>query len=144
MNGDEIDRNSRWPALTLDAWQETYDTLHMWMQVAGKVKAKLSPFLNEWWHVAYHLRARGLTTGTIPYGTGVFEVNFDFVDHDLQIVTSSGPGKVPPLQQPVADFYREFMAALGSLGIEVSINTMPDEFEPRIPFEEDHQHTSYN
>lgn len=31
-----------WPALPLDAWRDTYATLHMWTQIAGKVSLALT------------------------------------------------------------------------------------------------------
>src|SRR5690348_12610515 len=110
--------SATWPALPLDAWQATYDTLHMWTQMAGKVKLELCPFVNEWWEVALHVSARGLTTRTIPWRAGVFEIEFDFVEHNLYIRTSWGAVKaLPLLPRSVADFYGEFMAALRALGI---------------------------
>ncbi len=133
-----------WPALPYEEWKETYETLHMWTQIVGKVKLELSPFLNEWWHVAFAVTARGLTTSTIPWGTEVFEVNFDFIDHALSILVSNGTSKVLPLfPRSVADFYQEFMASLRALGIEVSINPRPAEVANDIPFDQDHVHHSY-
>ena len=77
-----------WPALPYQEWRDTCDTLHLWMQIVGKVKLALSPFQNEYWHVAFGLTARGLTTGVIPYRGRSFEVRFDFVDHNLFLHTS--------------------------------------------------------
>src|SRR5918912_3463876 len=82
-----------WPALPYAEWQETCATLHMWTQIVGKVKLALTPFLNEWWQVAFYLTARGLTTGFIPYRERAFEVRFDFIDHNLIIETSDGATK---------------------------------------------------
>jgi hypothetical protein len=134
-----------WPALPLDSWRETYDTLHMWTQVVGKVKLELCPFLNEWWEVPLQLTARGLTTSTIPFTRGAFEVDFDFVDHNLYICTSDGALKALPLiPRSVADFYAEFMTALRTLGINVNLNTKPQQFKDPIPFEEDGGHAAYD
>ncbi len=134
-----------WPSLPYEEWKDTCDTLHMWMQIVGKVKLELCSFLNEWWEVSFHLTARGMTTLTIPYPGGVFGVDFDFIGHRLYIATSEGTTKALPLiPRSVADFYEEFMAALRSLGIDVTINTTPDEFENPIPFEQDRQHASYD
>src|SRR5665213_521157 len=134
-----------WPALPLDAWHETYDTLHMWTQVVGKVKLELCPYINEWWEVPLQLTARGLTTATIPFDRGAFEINFDFVDHNLYVRTSDGAVKVLPLMpRSVADFYAEFMAALHTLGIDVNLNTKPQQFKDPIPFEEDGGHAAYD
>jgi hypothetical protein len=137
--------NHSWPELPLDAWQDTYATLHMWTQIVGKVRLALSPLVNHWWEVALYVNARGLTTSPIPYGDGIFEVQFDFIDHKLTIQTSWGSSKSIPLKaQTVADFYSDFMSALRSLGIEVKIWTMPVEVPNPIRFETDTQHASYD
>ncbi len=134
-----------WPELPLDAWQDTYATLHMWTQIVGKVRLALSPRVNHWWGVALYVNARGLTTSAIPYGDSVFEVQFDFIEHQLLIETSWGSSKTLALRpQSVADFYAEFMAALRSLGIEVKIWNMPCEVPNPVRFEKDTQHASYD
>ena len=134
-----------WPALPYAAWKPTLDTLHMWTQVVGKVKLELTPFLNEWWNITFAVTARGLTTSLIPFGQRMFQVDFDFVDHSLWIHVTDGSSRSMPLvAQPVADFYREFMANLESLGIQVKINTQPVEVDNGIRFEEDRVHASYD
>jgi hypothetical protein len=134
-----------WPELPLEKWQSAYDTLHMWTQIVGKVRLALSPLINHWWEVAFYVNARGFTTSAIPYGDGIFEVQFDFIDHKLTIQTSWGSVKSLPLKaQTVADFYSDFMSALHSLGIEVKIWTMPVEVPNPIRFETDTQHASYD
>ena len=134
-----------WPALPLDAWRDSCDTLHMWTQVVGKVKLELCPFLNEWWEVALQVSARGLTTSTIPFARGAFSMDFDFLDHNLYIRTSDGAMKALPLMpRSVADFHAECMAALRALGIEVNLNTRPQQFQGAIPFERDRAHASYD
>ena len=62
----------------------------MWTQVVGKVKLALCPYLNEWWEVALHPTARGLTSGLIPWREDSFEMEFDFVAHRLAIRTAAG------------------------------------------------------
>ncbi len=134
-----------WPALPYEEWKDTLDTLHMWTQIVGKVKLELVPFLNEWWQVAFTVTARGLTTSTIPFGRRVFQVDFDFIDHRLDIrVSDGGVRSIPLLPRSVADFYQEFMAALNALGIQVQITTNPVEVENTIPFNEDQVHASYD
>ena len=134
-----------WPELPLEAWQDTYATLHMWTQVVGKVRLALSPRVNHWWEVALYVSARGLTTSPIPYGDGIFEVQFDFIEHELIIQTSWGVSKTMELEpRSVADFYAEFMSALRSMGIEVKIWTMPCEVPNPVRFERDTQHASYD
>jgi hypothetical protein len=134
-----------WPELPLEAWQDTYATLHMWTQIVGKVRLALSPPLNHWWQVPLYLNDTGLTTSPIPCHSGVFETRFDFCDHNLVIQTSAGANRVIPLApRSVADFYREFMSTLKSLGIEPRIWPVPVEIPNPIPFAKDTQHASYD
>ena len=134
-----------WLDLPLAAWQDTYATLHMWTQIVGKVRLALSPRINHWWEVALYVNARGLTTSAIPFGDGIFEIQFDFIDHQLTIQTSwNSSNSIALKPQSVAVFYSEFMAALKSLGIEVKIWTMPVEVPNPVPFENDTQHASYD
>jgi hypothetical protein len=134
-----------WPELPFEAWQDTYATLHMWTQVVGKVRLALSPRVNHWWEVPLYVNARGLTTSAIPYGDAGFEVQFDFIEHNLVIQTSWGAEKSLALRpQSVADFYAEFMAALQSLDIAVKIWSMPVEVPNPVRFESDTQHASYD
>jgi hypothetical protein len=126
-------------------WKDSCDTLHLWTQVAGKVKLALSPFLNEWWHVGFELTPRGLTTGAIPYRAGVFAIDFDFVEHTLRIVTSAGAQTTFGLAPcSVADFHRELMTRLRHTGIDVSIHPVPVEIPDPIPFPEDRVHAAYD
>ena len=86
----------------------------------------------------------GLTTSAIPYGDGVFDIEFDFIDHQLHIRASDGRRRQVALTaKPVAQFYAETMAALGELDIQTRIHARPNEVEPAIPFAEDYDHASY-
>jgi len=134
-----------WPELPLEAWQDTYNTLHMWTQIVGKVRLALSPNINHWWGVPLYVNALGLTTSAIPYGGGNFEVQFDFIHHQLVIRTSNDAILALVLApRSVADFYREFMGALASLRIAVKIWKMPVEISDPIPFDQDTKHASYD
>ncbi|MGA8259001.1 MAG: DUF5996 family protein [Arenicellales bacterium] len=135
-----------WPALpAFDSWQDTAETLHMWLQVAGKIRLKLSPWINHSWGSALYVTARGLTTSPIPYSSDTFSIDFDFIHHALRISTSKGESHAFPLQpMAVADFYRQLMDALYGLGIDVKIFTRPVEIVEAIRFEEDRQHASYD
>jgi hypothetical protein len=134
-----------WPELPLAAWEDTYHTLHMWSQMVGKVRLAFSPRTNHWWEVPLYVNSVGLTTSPIPYPEGVFEIQFDFCQHQLLIQTSHETQRTLALApRSVADFYREFMAALASLGIEVKIWKVPCEVADPIPFDQDTQHASYD
>lgn len=141
----DASRDKLWPALPLDAWTDTYATLHMWTQIVGKVRLTLAPPVNHWWHCALHLSANGLTTGAVPYKDKLFEIEFDFIDHKLLIRTSDKVSQSLPLApRSVADFYRELMSTLKSMGIEVELFTKPQEVPNPIPFEKDTEHASYD
>ncbi|MFO1519069.1 MAG: DUF5996 family protein [bacterium] len=134
-----------WPRLPMKEWQATYDTLHMWTQIVGKIRMVQSPLVNHWWEVALYVTPRGLTTSSIPYGTRSFEMTFDFIEHRLLIQTSEGAVQSLALKpQSVASFYRELMGVLHSLEIEVKINPIPQEYPDRTPFDQDEAHASYD
>jgi len=134
-----------WPSLELDAWQETYITLHMWTQIVGKIRLVQTPWINHSWHVPLYLTARGLTTSPIPYSDRVFQMDFDFFDHQLKLTTSDGNVRSIGLSpRSVADFYQAVMAALEELHLPVTINTKPNEVSDPIPFEQDHIHAAYD
>ncbi|MGH9584795.1 MAG: DUF5996 family protein, partial [Bryobacteraceae bacterium] len=140
--GDEA---APWPPLPLEEWRPTCATLHMWTQIVGKVRLALSPHVNHWWEVPLYVSARGMTTSPIPYAERVFEIEFDFLDHNLAIRSSDRATKFVPLyQRSVADFYREIMAALRAIGMEIKIWPTPVEISGPIPFPDDEQHASYD
>ena len=134
-----------WPELRVQGWTATRDTLHMWTQIVGKIRLAHAPLVNHWWNVTLYVSARGLTTSAIPYGTRVFDIEFDFIDHQLCIRTDDGGIRQIALEpKSVADFYAQVMQALGELGIETQIQARPNEVDPAIPFAEDHTHASYD
>ncbi len=134
-----------WPRLPLADWQDTYDTLHMWTQIVGKVRLVQSPLVNHWWQVALYVTPCGLTTSAIPHGTRSFLLTFDFIAHELVIETCEGTIRTMKLApRTVADFYQELMTTLESLGLGVTIRAKPDEVENPIPFAEDRTHKSYD
>jgi hypothetical protein len=139
-----MQRMPNWPPLPLDEWRETRDTLHMWTQIAGKIRMALTPTINHWWNVPLYVSARGLTTTSIPCGERWFEMEFDLVEHVLRITFNDGSEKLVQLApRTVADFYGETMAVLHAAGIEPKIWTMPVEVPDPIRFEDDTQHKSY-
>ena len=149
MPGTEVDdresRSDAWPRLPFEAWRDTCATLHLWTQVVGKVRLAQTPWLNHSWHATLYLTARGLGTSPIAYEGRVFEIEFDFIDHQLRIRTSDGAGHHLPLTaQSVADFHSAVLSALRSLDIHVRINERPNEVSDPIPFPEDRLHAAYD
>lgn len=141
-----MQEKSKWPALALDQWQDTYQTLHLWSQIVGKIRLSHTPWVNHSWHVPLYVTVRGLSTGPIPYEKRAFEIDFDFHDHILNIATTEGGRQSFSLEpMSVAAFYRKIMQALADLHIETQIWTMPVEIPgPVEKFPEDETHASYD
>ena len=134
-----------WPELPTAAWRDTYDTLHLWSQIVGKIRAARSPWLNHSWHVTLYVTARGLTTSPIPDGLRNFQIDFDFIDHALLVSSSDGAQRRFALAgHSVASFFSALMAALAELGIHVEIDEMPNELPDPIKFPLDCKHASYD
>lgn len=136
---------AEWPELTLSAWEDTRDTLHLWTQVVGKVRLALEPMANHWWQVPLYVSARGLTTSLMHTDGRGLAIDFDFVDHVLVLRSSVGETRTIALEpRSVADFYRATMDALASLHVDVVILARPVELPEAIPFAEDERHCSYD
>ena len=134
-----------WPELPLEEWKDTYETLHMWTQIIGKIRLALTPRQDHWWNTTLYVTPRGLTTSEMPYKARSLQIDFDFISHVLSIKTSEGSTKTIPLRpRSVADFYHETMSALSSLEMPVSIWTTPVEVPDRTPFEKDEKHAAYD
>ena len=142
----QIASSKCWPELPpLADWQATVDTVHMWVQIAGKIRLELGPWINHSWGNALYVTPRGLTTSPIPYQGRTFAIDFDFVDHALAVRASDGGERSFALRpMTVAAFYRQLMDTLGELGIEVEIFTRPVEVEVAIPFESNTSDASYD
>jgi len=134
-----------WPSLPLEDWRETCATLHMWTQIVGKIRLAQSPWTNHSWHVPLYVTARGLTTSPVPYGSSTFEINFDFVDHQLIVQTSDGRAARMALEpRSTAEFYAKLMEEMRQLGLRVDIHYKPNEVPEPIRFDQDQVHCSYD
>lgn len=136
--------SEQWPELRLDAWRDTYDTLHRWAQIVGKTRLALTPVVNHWWNVPFYLTSRGLTTSAMHAGGIGIEIEFDFVEHVLRITTDGKVLRIPLQPMSVADFYRKYMAALRSIGVEVHVRPIPTEMGDTLTFTDDTVHASYD
>ena len=137
--------DERWPALSYESWKDTYATLHMWMQIAGKVALAQAPPINHSWGIAFQITARGISTRPLPHGARTFTIEFDFIDHRLVIRVSDGTTRALPLApRSVADFYGDVMALLQDMALPVKIWTMPVEVPSPVRFTDDTVHHSYD
>jgi hypothetical protein len=134
------------PNLRVDEWEDSKNTLHLYLQIIGKIRMASFPKQNHWWHVPLYVSCHGLTTRAIPYQNKSFEIAFDFIDHQLVISCSTGHSKSFSLKnQSVARFYHNVFKSLQELGIDVAIWAKPYDVPfSTIPFAEDEEHASYN
>lgn len=145
MSTDATAQAVVWPQLRVDDWTATRNTLHMWTQIVGKVRLAHAPLLNHWWQVTLYVTPRGLSTGSIPAGRRLFDLEFDFIDQELRLRCSDGASQIVRLEaKPVAEFHTQVLHALSELGIDAEISSGPNEVEPAIPFAEDTANASYD
>jgi hypothetical protein len=134
-----------WPALPYADWAPTKKTLHLYTQIAGKIRLALEPPKPEWIGTALYTTARGLTTSPMPWGTASVEVTFDFYDHAISVFCSDGRARTIPLAPArcVADVYADVTGALSDLGVSVEIWTKPQEVPDTTPLEENRHDRTY-
>jgi hypothetical protein len=150
MNAEPVlakeNKETVFPELPLEEWRPTKNTLHLYLQIVGKIRLAMHPRLNHWWHVPLYVSSRGLTTRAIPYRRGNFEIEFDFVKHRLRISTSDGEKRDFKLKDglSVAKFYRKLFKDLHKLGIDPEIRAVPYEAPSTTPFPDDEENNSYD
>lgn len=134
-----------WPELAFEDLKDTLETVQLWAQIIGKIRLIKTPWINHSWHVTLYVSSRGLATGSIPYEGGNFQIDMDFISHEVVISNSDGEiQKIGLYPRPVADFYKELFEKLNLMGIEVRIYAKPNEIDPAIPFAEDEVHKTYD
>jgi hypothetical protein len=135
-----------WPALPYWEWKDTKHAIHMWTQIVGKIRLAATPLLNHWWNSTLFVTPRGLTTSMIPNGSDALQIDFDFVAHELVIITSRGGRSTIPLgPMSVADFYRRVIDELARLGVpDPGITVVPSEVATAIPFPDDREVRPYD
>ena len=141
-----MDAEGNWPALPLDAWRQSRDTLHLYLQIVGKIRLALNPPVNHWWHVTLYVSPRGLTTHAIPCGSRSFEIEFDFIAHRLELRASDGQRGGFALEDGLAvcDFYAQLFAQLDRMKIVATIRAQPYDCFSKIAFPDDREHRSYD
>lgn len=137
---------SRWPSIPLADWRDTRDTLHLYTQIVGKVRLARAPLVNHWWDTTLYVTATGLTTSLMSHPTGpAFQIDFDFLEHRLDITTTAGTARTIPLEdRSVADMYDAVASMLDDLAVPTPIWPVPVEIPDAIPFAEDRVHGRYD
>jgi len=130
-------QDDAWPALPYAQWADTCETLHLWCQILGKARLAQTPWLNHSWQTPLYVSARGLTSGLIPHGTRVFDLELDFVDHVLRVRTDGPEVRIALEAMPIATFHAKVMDALNALGVPVAIGAAPNEMAEATPFARD-------
>jgi hypothetical protein len=134
-----------WPELIYSNLKDTLQTVQLWTQIVGKIRMVNTPWINHGWHVTLYMSSRGLSTGSIPYGNNSFQIDLDFIDHQLVISASDGELKRLRLQQrTVASFYNDLFSLLSEMNISTEIYARPNELEMAIPFADDDVHKTYD
>jgi hypothetical protein len=146
-SSDQTRSEEPWPQLPLAPWQDTYATLHRWLQVVGKIRLARMPWINHSWHVPLYISARGLTTGLMPAPDGgeSFQIELDFIEHRLRIDVTDGRRRELTLEpMTVAAFYTQLFTTLRELAIDVTVNPMPNEIPDATRLDRDAEHASYD
>ncbi|MDN3551546.1 DUF5996 family protein [Mucilaginibacter aquaedulcis] len=137
-------KRNLWPELNYESLKDTLETVQLWTQIVGKIRMANTPWINHSWHVTLYLTSRGLTTGTIPFDQGSFQIDFDFISHELSITLSNGSSALINLQPgSISSFYAHLLRLLNEFGINTNIHAMPSEIAHAIPFDEDHKQRVY-
>ena len=134
-----LNETAPWPSLAYEEWKDTLHAIHMWTQIVGKIRLATTPLLNHWWNSSLAVTPLGLSTGTMPSGNGAFQIDLDFIGHELTIATSSGGrARIPLRPMSVAQFYSEVLDSLKGLGVgDPQITVKPNEVADAVPFPED-------
>ena len=134
-----------WPILAFEDLKDTLETVQLFTQIIGKIRLVKTPWINHSWHVTLYVNARGLTTGSIPYSGGNFQIDMDFIAHEVIIAASSGEvQRISLYPRTVANYYKELFEKLDLMGIDAAIYAKPNEIDPAVPFAEDETHKTYN
>jgi hypothetical protein len=138
---------SPWPPLPSSAdWQASLNAVHLWSQIIGKIRLAHMPAVNHYWHSTLYVSARGLSTNLIPHSSGGFEIEFDFIGHQLHIRKVDGKQVSFDLESmSVADFYHQTFDGLRKLGIDTRIYPKPVELpDPILAFPDNTEIAPYD
>jgi len=134
-----------WPQLKYADWKDSQATLHQWVQIVGKIRLRTMPWQNHSWHTTLYISPVGFSTQSIPYDGGAFQIDFNFEEHRLDIVSTHAKTKSMELYpRSVASFYKELLQLLDDIGLDISIHNRPNELEEAVPFHKNEVNCHYD
>ncbi len=123
-------------------------TLHLFLQVMGKIRLKANPRKNHWWFATLYISPNGITTAGMPFENGLhsFEILLNVLQHRLEVNTSKGSSKSFELTEDlsVADFYTNLMNFLQEAGIDIKIVNKPYDLGIEKSFDKLDDYKAYN
>lgn len=134
----------RLPDLPLSEWEDSRLYWQLVSQMMGKIRLKLHPKMNHWWHATLYISPRGITTGPIPYGEGSFEIEQDLIDRQIVVRSPDRTLFFPLTSRPIADCYNDLFESLAEMGVQVSIVAKPYDCKSKTPFPIDHDHAAFD
>ena len=143
-----MDNLLKLPNLTYRGNEQEKMTLHLFLQILGKIRLKSTPRKNHWWYATEYVDTYGLTTGPISFEAGMrrFSITLNVVQHRLEVNSSKGELQHFFLHKglTVADFYDQLMKILGKLEIAVNILDKPFDLKIGKHFNEITEYHHYN
>lgn len=127
-------------------WQEVADTLRLLLQISGKVKLARCYKRPEWAHIRQYLTPDGISTGSIPGDSSLFEICFNFRQDRVEFRGYDGKYGEVKLEdgKSVGAYYRQFMAALKDIGAETEIGLRPWQAGTPEDLDKDEKHHAYS
>ena len=115
-----------WPRLDHAADKGTIETLHLLLQLIGKLPLRLHPWLNHGWHVALRMTPRGAITRSLPAGDRHFAVELDFREGAIRVECDNGSQSALPVAgRTIADAHRALANLLIDLGLPAPLRGGP-------------------
>lgn len=120
-------------------------TLQLISQILGKIKLEYAPQEPQWAHVILDITPRGFSTGILKCNDSYFEIEADLARSEIVIKTEENDTEIRLASgKPISEYYQEIINTAAASGLELSINTKPQEMEAKTPFEDDVGHHHYN
>lgn len=128
------------PFLPYEAWTDTRVTLHLVMQIIGKIRLKLTPRKNHWWYITQYVTPDGFSTHAIPMTDGLhtFKITLNVHEHAVQLTNSKGEHVDIALKDgfTISAFYKQIMNILDGWGMRPNFIEKPFDMNIDTPFAE--------